>query len=246
MHYYKFHIGDYRSNTAHLSNEEDIAYRRLIDMYYDTESEIPLKTHWVSRRLRVDTEVIARVLKDFFVETENGWFHPRCAKEIEGYGKKAKANRNNGAKGGRPKKEIKTQPEPTGLPTESESNPNHKPLTINHKPIKKTLTIDSVRKKSFFAPDKKETASFFTENGSTNEEAGKFWYHYDANGWMCGKVKMRNWTSAAKKWMVNSKTNYSNANGYVKRNGTLGYQQPITHADLPGIMQSIADDDRYA
>lgn len=37
----------------------------------------------------------------------------------------------------------------------------------------------------------------------------------------------------------------SNANGHAKRNGTLGYQQPITAADMPDIMQSIADDPRY-
>jgi uncharacterized protein YdaU (DUF1376 family) len=41
MHYYKFNIADYRSATAHLTNEEDLAYRRLLDMYYDTEVPIP-------------------------------------------------------------------------------------------------------------------------------------------------------------------------------------------------------------
>ena len=44
MNYYSFHIGDYRGATAHLSNEEDLAYRRLLDMCYDTESAIPLET----------------------------------------------------------------------------------------------------------------------------------------------------------------------------------------------------------
>ena len=33
MHYYPHHIGDYKSATAHLSNEEDLAYRRLLEMY---------------------------------------------------------------------------------------------------------------------------------------------------------------------------------------------------------------------
>ncbi|NTU49546.1 MAG: hypothetical protein HGA87_01385 [Desulfobulbaceae bacterium] len=37
----------------------------------------------------------------------------------------------------------------------------------------------------------------------------------------------------------------SKTNGHEQRNGTLGYQQPITAADLPDIMQSIADDPRY-
>ena len=35
MHYYSFHINDYRAATAHLSNEEDLAYRRLIEAWRD-------------------------------------------------------------------------------------------------------------------------------------------------------------------------------------------------------------------
>jgi hypothetical protein len=104
-----------------------------------------------------------------------------------------------------------------------------------------------VKRYAFTAPTKQETASFFETNGSTIEEASKYWYHYDANGWMVGKVKMKSWTSAAKKWITNSKTIYLNGNGSTaKRNGTLVNQQPISLESLPRIMQSIADDNRYA
>ena len=132
MHYYQFHIGDYRASTAHLSNEEDLAYRRLLDMYYDTEQPIPLDTQWVARRLRVDTQVIATVLNDMFTATETGWIHERCDAEIAHYQHLAEKNRVNGRKGGRPKK-------PNGLPTETQSEPkktltkNQEPLTNNHK-----------------------------------------------------------------------------------------------------------------
>lgn len=85
MHYYPFNICDYRSATAHLTNDEDLAYRRLLDMYYDSESPIPLDTQWVSRRLRVATQHINTVLMDFFVEQDDGWHHARCEAEIERY-----------------------------------------------------------------------------------------------------------------------------------------------------------------
>ncbi len=78
MHFYRFHIGDYKSATAHLSNEEDLAYRRLLDMYYDTEKPIPLETDWVARRIRVGSEVVVTVLQDMFVEKKNVWIHDRC------------------------------------------------------------------------------------------------------------------------------------------------------------------------
>ena len=130
MYYYSFHIGDYRAATAHLTNEEDLAYRRLIDMYYDSESCIPLDTHWVSRRIRVAIEVVETVLKDMFERTENGWRLQRCEDEIATYQHNAEVNRTNGKLGGRPKK---TQSVTDGLPTETESKPNEK-ATINHKP----------------------------------------------------------------------------------------------------------------
>ena len=130
MHYYQFHIGDYKAATSHLSNEEDLAYRRLIDMYYDTESCIPLDTDWVSRRIRIDKQVVTVVLKDMFVETPDGWFHARCNAGIQEYKALVNRNRTNGKAGGRPKRiPDETQSVATGKVTI-----NHKPETIEAKP----------------------------------------------------------------------------------------------------------------
>lgn len=133
MHFYRFHIGDYKSATAHLSNEEDLAYRRLLDMYYDTEKPIPLETDWVARRIRVGSEVVATVLQDMFVETENGWIHDRCDEEIREYHRMADRARANGKAGGRPKNPVGSQSEPSGKLTN-----NHKPVTNNQIDIKRT------------------------------------------------------------------------------------------------------------
>lgn len=132
MHYYQFHIGDYRASTAHLSNEEDLAFRRLLDMYYDTEKPIPTDTQWVARRLRIEPHVVCDVLNDMFICGDDGWRHDRCDLEIAHYHQLAERNRENGRKGGRPKK-------PNGLPEETQSEPkitltsNHEPITNNHK-----------------------------------------------------------------------------------------------------------------
>ena len=130
MHYYQFHIGDYRAATAHLSNEEDLAYRRLLDMYYDMEGPLPGDTQWVSRRIRVDNETVLNVLFDMFEQTENGlWKHNRADKEIAKYKALEARNKANGSKGGRPKNPEK----PSGLPVESHTEPTGK-ATNNHKP----------------------------------------------------------------------------------------------------------------
>ena len=41
MHFYQFNIGDYASHTRHLNPIEDIAYRRLLDIYYAVIEEDP-------------------------------------------------------------------------------------------------------------------------------------------------------------------------------------------------------------
>lgn len=131
MHYYQFHIGDYRAATAHLSNEEDLAYRRLLDMYYDTEQPIPADTQWVSRRIRIPEEVVKNVLFDMFNQVENGtWMHKRADKEIAKYKTLEARNKANGSKGGRPRNPEK----PSGLPVASHTEPTGK-ATNNHKPI---------------------------------------------------------------------------------------------------------------
>jgi len=126
MHYYQFNIGDYRAATAHLSNDEDLAYRRLLDMYYDTEKQIPLDTQWVAKRLRLDSEVVKAVLQDMFTLTEIGWHHGRCEIVIEQYHAMAEKNRANGRLGGRKKNPVATESQPIAKATI-----NDKPITNN-------------------------------------------------------------------------------------------------------------------
>lgn len=143
VNYYSFHIGDYRRDTAHLTPIEHYIYRTLIDWYFLNETQIPKETQVVIRRLSLGSDMVPNlenVLNDFFVLGENGWRHRRIDSEICEYRNKAEVNRVNGKLGGRPKKPKKTQTVSERLandnPTESESNPNQEPLTINHKPIK--------------------------------------------------------------------------------------------------------------
>jgi uncharacterized protein YdaU (DUF1376 family) len=136
MHYYQFSIGDYRAATAHLTNEEDLAYRRLLDMYYDTEQKIPLDTQWVSRRLRVDAHVVRDVLNDMFVQHEDGWYHARCDDVIQQYHAMAEKNRANGRLGGRKKNPVGSDSQPIVKATI-----NQEPITNNQKPKRDSATV---------------------------------------------------------------------------------------------------------
>ena len=132
MYHYPFHVSDYIADTAHLSIEEDIAYRRLLDLYYTTEQAIPLNTQSVSRKIRMPMHehCVIAVLQEFFTwdEPTATWRHSRCDATITAYQAKAERNREIGKLGGRPKKQLETQTQPT-------DNPNQEPITINQEPL---------------------------------------------------------------------------------------------------------------
>ena len=139
MHYYSFHVSDYIHDTAHLSIYEDLAFRRLLDLYYTSEKPIPNKTQEVSRRIRMTDQInaVQTVLEEFFMfDMENDcWFHKRCDKAIADYQAKAERNRAVGKLGGRPKSNPDAIPQETQVV--SKHNPNQEPITNNHKPIDK-------------------------------------------------------------------------------------------------------------
>ena len=137
MHYYQFNIGDYAKATRHLSNTEDLAYRRLIDLYYDKEQPLIKDVSKLSRliNMRENHEEIKTVLEDFFTETEEGYQQSRIDSEIANYHAKADAARANGKKGGRPRKAKANPDETEGKAKKSESKANHKPITNNQEPL---------------------------------------------------------------------------------------------------------------
>ena len=137
MHFYQFHIGDYKSHTHHLSLIEDLAFRRLLDHYY--LHELPIKQRDIARQIGMrehEQEVLA-VLNEFFISTENGFINPRADEEITKYRKFSEDGKKGAAarwhKGGNG--EANSPPNATPMATN-----NHKPITNNHKPIKERAT----------------------------------------------------------------------------------------------------------
>lgn len=135
MHYYPFNLKDYLVETAHLPPMADLAYRRLLDLYYKTEEPIPNKPKWVANRIRLDSEeqIIGFVLREYFRLDKEAdpqvWRHSTCDKVIAKYQKKAAVARENGALHvAGTKKEPKS--DPSRLPTK-----NQKPRTRINTPL---------------------------------------------------------------------------------------------------------------
>jgi len=72
LNYYPFHVGDYAAHTAHLEPMEDLAYRRMLDLYYLRECALPQEPAEVARLIRMRSNVaeVEAVLREFFTSND--------------------------------------------------------------------------------------------------------------------------------------------------------------------------------
>jgi uncharacterized protein YdaU (DUF1376 family) len=138
MHYYQFHIGDYKSHTHHLSQMEDLAFRRLLDHYYLHEQ--PIKQRDIARQIgmREHEQDVLTVLNEFFVSTENGFINPRADDEIAKYRKFIEDGKRGAAKRWLKGDDKEANSPPIATPI---ATINQEPITNNHKPKRENATF---------------------------------------------------------------------------------------------------------
>lgn len=133
MNYYERHLGDYSKDTAHLTMIEHGAYGLLLDRYYGTEAGIPAdQVHRIARaRTKEEKAAVDVVLAEFFQLVDGLWINKRAEEEIAKAHVKINAAKENGKKGGRPRKvkpgsENETQQKPGGFSVGSENETQQK------------------------------------------------------------------------------------------------------------------------
>lgn len=139
MHYYQFNIGDYASHTRYLTPMQDLAYRRLLDLYYLHEKPIPKLNPAALIGLNDCLTDVEQVLNDYFTPTDNGWVNKRANEQIDEYRNKQKSASLAGKKSAEVRKANKeaTPEQPfNDRSTDVQLNINHKPLNIKQEPIK--------------------------------------------------------------------------------------------------------------
>ena len=138
---------------------------------------------------------------------------------IKTYQRTIEANRQNGRKGGRPRKAKETD-EFSEKPTETHGEPNetHKNQSTKYK-VQSTKNTDSIESieidasassstrasKRFSTPGLEEIEAYFAEKGGTAAQAERFRDFYESNGWKVGKNPMKSWKASASGWMSRDK-----------------------------------------
>jgi hypothetical protein len=107
--------------------------------------------------------------------------------------------KENGAKGGRPKKEEETQitqpffQEPKKADSVSVS-------------VSESVNDNKKQRDVFVKPSIVEIKTYMTEIGMA-DVSEKWFDYYESNGWLVGKNKMKNWKAAVRTWKSNNLSN---------------------------------------
>ena len=100
----------------------------------------------------------------------------------------------NGSKGGRPKKANETQK--TQAFFEEPKKADNVTDIVND-------NENEISKRGFVKPKIEQVKDYMKEQGM-NDIADKWFNHYESNGWMVGKNKMRDWKASVRTWKLNN------------------------------------------
>lgn len=206
MHYYSFNIGDYTKDTMHLTDMEDLAYRRMMDLYYSREKPLPESAEEIARliRMRTHSECIANVLRDFFVLEDDGYHQLRIDCEISAFQEKSeKAKQSALSRWKKTKKNQKVTKTceriASAVETQCEGNAKQEPINNKHKTINKVS--------GRFTPPTLQEVILYCRERQNIVDPNKFINHYEANGWMRGKNKIKDWKACVRTWEENNNKN---------------------------------------
>lgn len=247
MHHYPFHVGDYIKSTAHLDLIEDCVYRRLIDLYMETEQPIPNETQQVIRRLRLGSSglILDSILQEFFtLESDNCWHNARCDAEIQAYRRLAEVSRINGKLGGRPKK---TQQVIFDNPAGTQQEPSRlQPITNNQEPISKPKSkscAPATRLPADWVPSQQEVEFCKTTRTDLDYRAvidsfRDYWVSVPG-----ARGKKQDWPATWRNWVRNQRGNGNGKNGSSRADKLSATIAELTGAnrDRSPVIEGTAD-----
>ena len=89
MFSYHHHIGDFRRDTASLSDTDAMAYLKLLWMYYDTELPLPADPKLLAFKIGSNADSVQMILDAFFTLDGDLYRHKRCDAELSKYHEKS-------------------------------------------------------------------------------------------------------------------------------------------------------------
>ena len=207
MHFYSFNIGDYISHTKHLSDLEDLAYRRLLDLYYLHERTLNEDVGLVARKINMKDNVpeVRVVLEEFFIlEVGKGWTNLRADIEIEKYQSKVQSAIRAGKASALARSNASST---TVQPNKKQETRNNKQETYNNKTLKRPRNVSKKTWDDFLIHRKNKKAPL-TETAlkGIKNEVKKTTISLEDALVMC---QARGWQSFKSDWVVKEKKSFA-------------------------------------
>ena len=150
MHSYPKHIGDYAKAAMNLTHMADLAYRRMLDLYYDSERPLKADAATLAGEIGMDsyTAEVSLVLNRHFKLGTDGWHNKRADQVIAAYHAQidgaSKAGKASAAKRALNARSTSVQRSSNTRSTPVERSLKNVQPTNNHKPVTNNQEEDSV------------------------------------------------------------------------------------------------------
>lgn len=198
MFSYQHHIGDFRRDTASLSDSDAMAYLKLLWMYYDTEQPLPADPKLLAFKIGSTADSVQLILDAYFQLDNNLYRHKRCDAEISAYRERSKIAKDKANK--RWSNAVAMPQHNSSTAGATKNDANREPITDNQKDIKPEDVDISIWQD--FIKHRKAKKSPITETAlkTIRNEANKAnWKMDDALTEICN----RGWTGFKADWVKN-------------------------------------------
>jgi len=139
-------------------------------------------------------------------------------RDLKKWEERAQKSRENGKKGGRPKKPNETKKTQQVISKPRKPDTVTVTDTVNDNDI---IEVDSLgssneqpqapkKKRTIFKPPELSEVQTYCQERGKGINAQQWHDHYTANGWMVGKNKMKDWKAAVRTWERNNINNGDN------------------------------------
>jgi uncharacterized protein YdaU (DUF1376 family) len=228
MNFYPMHIGDYAAHTGHLSEMEDLAFRRMIDVYYLNEEPLPVDINKIAKliRMRSHCESIKAVLDDFFWLDDDGWHNKRCDEELlKMTSKRQKASESASARWGKAQQNqgdifndanaMRTHSEGNATNTNTNTNTNtkqHHNGAVDKSPVDNSMELFEL----FWYHYPKKVGK---------EAARKAWKKLKPDGFLCEQMNTAlAWQKQSDQWQKDGGQFIPNPSTYLNQGRWLDQQ----------------------
>jgi uncharacterized protein YdaU (DUF1376 family) len=183
----------------------DLAYRRMIDLYYITEKPLDLDISIIAKKIGMKgkEKIISEIISDFFLKSEDGYRSSKCDSVISDYQKKAaRAKDANGKRWGKVPSET---PLKSDVKSDPNQNQNQEPDIIN-KETRNPSGFPTIEEAEQFCRGQliPEKMISLVTDWQLNRER---------QGWVTGSgLPITNWQADLRSWLHNSRNHTTKKN----------------------------------